>query len=313
MAIYLGLDLGGTRSRWAWSDREVHEAPGGIQVAAQGIEKASGKLAQLLAEIWSACPDRTPDMTVIGMAGAGDPAIAEEVGARITRSGLNWPLVVVADVVVSAAAALGGGPGVVIWSGTGSFAVARDEAGRLHRVGGRGHLVGDEGSAYDIVRRAALAVVRALDGIGPKTELTGVMVQAFDCGSPASLGRAMQSCTPAEVASRCPVIVDCAEEGDGVAAKVLRSAAVPLAAQARTAARRAGLDLEEAKLFAGGGALEPDSGYKDMLADVLREAGFARDPETMSGGAANGAVALAEALHKQLAPMCDWVKRVGTP
>lgn len=311
MGTYLGLDVGATHSRWAWSDGQVHEAPGGIQ-AGLGIERAAGELAQLLAQIWSLCPDRTPDLTAIGMAGAGDRAVAKELEARIGRSGLNWPLVVVGDVVVAAAAALGSGPGVALWSGTGSFAVGRDAAGKLHRVGGRGHLIGDAGSAYDIVRSAGVAAAKAIDGTGPATHLTGLLCKAFGCGAPARLGAAMQGTSPAQIASACPAIVDCAARGDKVARGVLRAGAGGLAEQAAAAARRSGLDPESADLFLGGGLLEHASPFVELLATELRTVGFQQPPVAVRGGAAVGGVALAEALHHKRAPMCHWVERLGT-
>ena len=48
------------------------------------------------------------------------------------------------------------GPAIVLLAGTGSFAVGRNAAGEMARAGGYGSQIGDEGSAYDIGRRAVL-------------------------------------------------------------------------------------------------------------------------------------------------------------
>jgi N-acetylglucosamine kinase-like BadF-type ATPase len=56
---------------------------------------------------------------------------------------------------------------VLVISGTGSVVVGRDEKGQVHRVGGWGHLFGDEGSAYDIAREALRTAAKKVDaGVG---------------------------------------------------------------------------------------------------------------------------------------------------
>ena len=46
------------------------------------------------------------------------------------------------------------GAGVIVIAGTGSIALGRDAEGVVYRAGGWGYIFGDEGSAFDIVRRA---------------------------------------------------------------------------------------------------------------------------------------------------------------
>ena len=58
------------------------------------------------------------------------------------------------DARVALEGATAGGPGVIVAAGTGSIAMARDAGGNLARYGGWGHVFGDEGSAFDIVRHA---------------------------------------------------------------------------------------------------------------------------------------------------------------
>ncbi len=62
--------------------------------------------------------------------------------------------------------------GAVVLAGTGCFEWARNPAGLTHRTDGLGTLMGDEGSAYDLVRRALVACGRAWDGRGPATAIT---------------------------------------------------------------------------------------------------------------------------------------------
>ena len=62
--------------------------------------------------------------------------------------------------------ATGEGAAIVLVAGTGSAAVGRDIHGNVARVGGHGPLLGDEGSAYDIGKRASVAALREKDRTG---------------------------------------------------------------------------------------------------------------------------------------------------
>ncbi|MFY9631843.1 MAG: BadF/BadG/BcrA/BcrD ATPase family protein [Candidatus Cybelea sp.] len=67
------------------------------------------------------------------------------------------------DAPVAHAGALGGEPGVIAIAGTGSVVYARDERNSERTLGGWGPLLGDEGSAFGIVREGLAAVMRGHD------------------------------------------------------------------------------------------------------------------------------------------------------
>src|SRR6202021_1465278 len=74
-------------------------------------------------------------------------------------------------------ARVGEGEGIILVVGTGSAAYGRDAQGHTARAGGRGPWFSDEGSAFDIGRRALAAVVRAEENRGPQTELSAKMLK----------------------------------------------------------------------------------------------------------------------------------------
>jgi ribosome-associated protein len=128
---------------------------------------------------------------------------------------------VVGDVLAAAAAALAEGPGLLVWSGTGSFAIARAANGELHRIGGRGYLLGDQGSGYDLVRAPPRPCCCAIDDLGPATALTAALTKAFGAPAPQRLGAVLQRLDSGEVAQRLPVVLAVAAAGDPVANEVL--------------------------------------------------------------------------------------------
>src|SRR5207245_1528157 len=78
---------------------------------------------------------------------------------------------VVSDCRTAGFGATLGRPGVVIIAGTGSIVLAQNEAGKLVRVGGWGHLLGDAGSAYWIARESVKVAIASEEGLDSKSSL----------------------------------------------------------------------------------------------------------------------------------------------
>ena len=82
---------------------------------------------------------------------------------------------VVNDVDAAHLGAFAGNAGILILSGTGSMAWARDAKGQSARSGGWGDVIGDEGSSYWIGRLALNLVSQSLDGRAPPSKLAGIV------------------------------------------------------------------------------------------------------------------------------------------
>jgi len=303
---WLGLDCGGTTTRWAWwpAGARPGGSGAGVQPAVHGVDTAAAALVERLA---AAAPRRDATAAVCAIAGAGDAAIRAELRAAVQRAGVTFPLAIVGDTLAAAAGALGDGRGVLVWSGTGSFAVARGHDGTLHRAGGRGHLLGDQGSGYDLVRRAAAAVVLAADGLGPETALTDVLVRAFGAPSPQRLGAVLQRLSSGEVAAPLPQVLACAAAGDAVADQVLDDGLDALAMVANAAVRAAGLSWTALPTTFGGGVLEQAEPLRARLQQRL--SAFGAEPARVAAAvaAALGAARLAHDWQQRSEPICRWV------
>jgi glucosamine kinase len=99
-----------------------------------------------------------------GLRGTGHAASLQRKLAAAT--GID--VVVTDDTQIAWLGAFGGGPGILVISGTGSNAFGATADGRIARVGGYGFLIGDEGSGYWIANQAVRAALRSHDGTGPK-------------------------------------------------------------------------------------------------------------------------------------------------
>ncbi|MCK5945443.1 MAG: hypothetical protein KAI24_25860 [Planctomycetes bacterium] len=309
---FLGLDVGGSKCRFEWWPRGC--AAGGAaptaQPAVDGVDRTTDALAAAI-EV-AAAAHESPAAVVCAVAGGGEPKLAGAIAAAL-RDRIGVPVAVVGDVLAAAAAGLRDGPGLLLWSGTGSFAVARGADGRLARVGGRGYAFGDEGSGYDLVRRAIVAVLRAVDGRAPETALSDALTAAFDAPSPARLGAVAQRLPPGEVAARLPVVLDAYERDDAAAADVLLFGMRQLVELGEAALRRVELAAEPGLRVALGGGVLRSELLREGLVRVLQAAfGGAVDVQHVGpDDAAVGAAWLAAGWHGDEQPQRRWVEDVA--
>ena len=190
-------------------------------------------------------------------------AIAADLGAR--------QVVLVSDIVSAHADAFSGGPGAVLSVGTGVAALALDPAaGRDHQVSGGGSLIGDEGGAFWIGRRALASALAAADGRGHATELLAAAEDWF--GVPAA-DLAVHVHTRdepvADVAGFAPRVLELAAAGDGVASQIALDAVEELVSCVRACAEALPTAVA-AGVAVAGRAAEPGALLRVRLDDALR-------------------------------------------
>jgi N-acetylmuramic acid 6-phosphate etherase len=118
---------------------------------------------------------------------------------------------------------------VLLLSGTGSCAYGRNSTGAVVKFGGRGHLLGDQGSACDIALRALRAVVYQQDLKARFPALGQAILNALEFNQPDDINSWKQEAEKHELAALAVTVFDEAAKGDAVARDVLREAAEQLA------------------------------------------------------------------------------------
>jgi N-acetylglucosamine kinase-like BadF-type ATPase len=143
-------------------------------------------------------------------------------------------LLVTTDAEISLAGATVSGQGIIVIAGTGSIALGRNAENARARVGGWGHIFGDEGSAFGIVRQALRAALRMEEGWGPATALRQVLLEAAEAPDVNELLHQFYAPDwPRDrVASLAPLVDAAAGGGDRVALEILNASAQQLAALA---------------------------------------------------------------------------------
>jgi len=171
-SIHLGLDVGGTASRWVACDAAGSVvARGSVGGATAHVFNPAerARLATVFSQVASALADRGLEPTTFsgGLTGFG-AACADEI-AGLAREALGLPRDVVLlmdDIILAYAAHFQPGQGHLVSAGTGSIGIHVGAGGEVVRVGGRGILIDDAGSGSWIALRALDRLYRTLDHTG---------------------------------------------------------------------------------------------------------------------------------------------------
>lgn len=189
-------------------------------------------LVAAVAQAWAPERDRAPvDRAVFGLTGLpADEPTRVRLGAGLAELMSAREVVLCADNVTAHAGLLRGARGVAITVGTGVNCLAVDpETGSCRRVDGWGHLFGDDGSGFAIGRAGIAAVLRAVDGRGPRTALTAPAQARFGTAHRMTQGLYTSPTVVDTTAQFAVTVLHAAEAGDAVATDIVAAAAGELA------------------------------------------------------------------------------------
>ena len=207
MALYLGIDGGGTGCRAAVCDeagRILGEGRAGPANISSDPETA---LANLLAAAAQALPAGAAlgDLRAgLGLAGANVAESVERLRPRLPFATAR----IETDARIALAGALRDGDGIVAAIGTGSV-FASQRGGVLRQVGGWGLVLGDEGSGAWLGRQLLAAVLQRLDGFRPPSPLADEILAEFG-GGDGIVGFGLTA-RPADFATLAPRLIGSAD------------------------------------------------------------------------------------------------------
>ena len=267
---YAGIDGGGTKTCIAAADEQqriVYRASGGpINIYGIGAETARSNLFGLLRDALDALRADRFETVVIGSAGISGPEGPNpcyEWEGSIPAGSVKWR----GDLEIALSAVDGDNKAAIV-SGTGSMLMALCD-GRQWAVGGYGHLIGDEGSAYDIASRGIRAAVRYYEGWGAETALYDGLLHYYEVDSPKTLIDKIYCENPDKglIAGFSRVVAQAAGSGDKTAKAIMESAADSLMEQFIALDRKSGGSIGRVSL--SGGVLTPGSITGDSLRAAL--------------------------------------------
>ncbi|SEG57396.1 N-acetylglucosamine kinase [Paenibacillus sp. UNC499MF] len=240
MDYVIGLDGGGTKTEALAIDLNGAElgtwtgGPGNPHAVT--FATASAELGRLLATVREALPGHRCLAVCAGLAGvdtAEERATMEQYLTR-TLTGSAYEgvaLLIKNDAEIALKAALGSSTGLIAIAGTGSIIYAFDSQGKKYRAGGWGHLLGDQGSGYDIGLSVLQTVMKSYDGVLPPTALTEAVLQKHGIReAPELRGIVYQpGVQKAQIAEHAELAVRAAAAGDTLARQIIVRSAEDLA------------------------------------------------------------------------------------
>ena len=240
---FLGIECGGTKSVAILTQNNGREAVQ-IEAGAANLRLLSDvQLVQHFRKIASIHKNSsTPDSVAIGMAGArteGDRQRIRAAAAKVWPNAKCYATNDLETALVAAEAPDGQRlTRILVLSGTGSCCFGQTPAGKIARVGGWGHFLGDKGSSYEIGLRALKAIVFYYDRDGHWPKLGQRLLRSVQLNEPNELIGWIMKASKAEVAALAVEIFNAWRKGDKIATDIIVAAAESLAVDGANCAHR---------------------------------------------------------------------------
>jgi N-acetylmuramic acid 6-phosphate etherase len=271
--LFLGIEGGGTRTTALLAD-SAGRTLGRLEAGPANLKLLTdAQLTRHFRSIGAAFPQ--PAATGIGLAGAW----AEPDWQRIRLAAAKvWPRVPCyathdLETALAAAADTTRRPPltqVLILSGTGSCCYGNNPAGLTAKVGGWGHVLGDQGSGYEIGLDALKTVARHYDETSSWPKLGARLLRALQLNEPNDLIDWAQAASKADLAALALEVFAAWKERDRLASRILTAAAGRLAADAAHCARKLAVPGSCVRFVLAGGVLLKQSAFRALVARQLR-------------------------------------------
>jgi N-acetylglucosamine kinase-like BadF-type ATPase len=271
MALYLGIDAGGTKTDCAVSNGAelLGQASGdSCKLARVGRAKAHQNLQSVVQRTCEGAHVRACDVqhVCIGMAGASLPDAVIWAQETIREIIPEATIYVAGDHVIAHRAAFGTSHGVLVISGTGSIAFGRNQKGETARAGGWGPGISDEGSAYWVGREAVVAALHEYDR-GTTDGLLCTIAQYWKI-APEEVVRVANASEP-RFAELAAAVASAAEKGDLVAREIMKRAGMSLAQLASAVIGRLWQEGGVVPVALAGGVLQGSAVVRQSFRDSM--------------------------------------------
>ena len=270
----IGIDGGGTKTLAILVDAQGNEQGRGIAGSANhtgvGVEQAVLHIRSAIEDAARQAGCSLPLQSAwFGLAGIDHPGDYDLLLPHLQPLAQNMRLTNDAELVLSA---LPGAVGIALIAGTGSIALGRDAQGSSARAGGWGHLIGDEGSGYDLGRRCLQAVARATDGRGQATKLVELLLKRWKLDNASDIiGRVYNEpeIDKTAIAALSPLVCAAARDGDEIACGILEDAAHELALALVAVKNRLDFPDKQVPLALGGGLVLHEASFREQVIHAI--------------------------------------------
>lgn len=233
MNYFIGIDGGGTKTKASLVDENMNiigeEIGGPSNFLVFNIDEVSESIINLVSNV---CIKAKIDLNsvksiLIGTAGAGRRDDAQRLENAVLETANKCNIIlnsfnVESDARIALEGAFSGKPGSILIAGTGSIMFGKDVSGNIHRVGGFGRILGDEGSGFHIGRAGLNAVAKSFDNRNNGTLLTELIKEKFNINNSVELINEVYK-NNFDIPKIAPLVIEAAERNDEICNKILYS------------------------------------------------------------------------------------------
>lgn len=229
MKYIIGVDGGGTSTEtiaYTLDGIEIYRTKTGFGNLLNGVKEGLDHIQIGLERIFEKFGLSNCQLIVLGLAGVDSGDFRAIISEKLKSYALK--IVILNDAWLAHYALLKGKSGCLVISGTGSIMIGRKETQEA-RVGGWGHILGDQGSGYGIAKSAIRELLKGVDNGQSPTNLERKILETKNFSTPFELVRFVYSASKDEVAELTLTIAKAAEAGDKQACRLLETAGQSLA------------------------------------------------------------------------------------
>lgn len=276
MKYLIGIDGGGTKTKCVAADingNPLYETTGGpSNFLIHSLDKVCENIFNLLKDCTKNlnCDFNDFACIVVGTAGAGRKEDTERLKDHFIKftKGQIKNFYVESDARIALEGAFAGKPGSILISGTGSIMFGKDAEGKIHRVGGFGRQVGDEGSGYSIGKKGLQAISKFYDGRGNDTLLVKFVSDNFKINNDTELINVVYK-DNFDIASLAQHVINTAEKNDEACIKIIDDETEELILHIE--AMRKKLKLRTMKVSFSGSIIANNNYFSRLLSMKIKE------------------------------------------
>ena len=270
MNYIIGIDSGGTKTEAAVYDLAGNECQRIVTGFGNMLVDHEQGLANIKLAIEKILVEKNPkncQLLVLGLAGIDSGGLREVVAEELAS--FNVPLILLNDAQLAHYALLQGEDGLLVIAGTGSVCFGKSE-NEWYRVGGWGHLFGDEGSGYSIGK---LAIQHALEEFDLDQEpglLTQRLYEYFDVTTVLELVKVAYQLSKNQLADIAQLVAELTPI-DPIATTILLDSGKALGTEVEKMVSKMHLTGQEINIGLNGSVIEKNEFVRQAFFDYLKQ------------------------------------------
>lgn len=273
MKYIIGIDSGGTKTEAIVYDLAGNELQQTITGFGNMLVDYNEGLSNIKSAVQTIFDSRKPEdcqVLVLGLAGIDSGDLRDILTKELAE--FNVPIVLLNDGQLAHYAMLKGESGVLVIAGTGSVCLGM-KMGEWYRVGGWGHLFGDEGSAYYIGKRAIQQALSEYDLGSQYSILTQELFAYFQVSTVLELVKKAYQAKKDQIAGLAQMVSELSEK-EPIAATILTEAGTQLAIEVEKVVKKMHVNNQPVNIALNGSVIEKNEVVRHSFFSYLRHCSF---------------------------------------